>query len=190
VLRINPTTGVASVVGPSNGLFGAGYGMAVTLSSTQNLSPASFSVLIGTLQGGSLAQLLSSDNGYVVILESPFRSRRDPAVRMEVVATSPSATLSQLKFRLESKTNAVPAGDVGQRIELFNSTTNDWELIDSRGSTSSDSVAEPTVSGNPSRFVHPTTRQMRARLSWFDAPNLATRGWTVSIDETTWILQL
>jgi V8-like Glu-specific endopeptidase len=189
LLLVERTTGASSIVGASNGAFGSGFGMAVSQLAAPQVDPSGFAIVRGSLQSGGLAQLLQSDDDYMRIWTEPLRFATVPLVEMELTSTSPTSTPSLVSFRLESAVTAQPANQVSQRIELFNYVANSWESVDLRPATGTDTLVNVTAAGDPSRFVHPATRQMRARLSWSQNPGLVTRGWQVRLDQAVWSIQ-
>jgi hypothetical protein len=99
------------------------------------------------------------------------------------------ASVTSLKFRCIVSVAAFPANDVVQRISLFNYTTNLWELVDVRGSTSADNTITVTPTGDPNRFIQAGTKRVRARIGWVDPGTLVTATWFGRIDETVWLTE-
>ncbi len=122
-----------------------------------------FAVSIGSVNSGGLPELSESDDQYVV-LDPVFLSFRYQLV-FTVDATSPSSAPAALEFNYESRAfNFV--GTVDQEIELYNFVTEQFETIDSRPASATDSVVSVTPNGDPARFVQSGTNAMQARMSY------------------------
>ncbi len=126
----------------------------------------SFNVLLGTLNSGSVSELQNSDNQYAVL--SPiFESARYQLI-FTVDGISSTETPFGLAFSLESKTfNFI--GTVDQRIELFNYTTGQYEVVDTQSASPTDSVTLVTPIGDLARFVESDTGAMQARIHYQNA---------------------
>ena len=120
-------------------------------------------VSIGSADSGGLPELGESDDQYVV-LDPEFLTFRYQ-LEFTVDATSHSETPSALEFGYESRAiNFV--GTVDQQIELFNYVSGQFETIDTRLTSSTDTVVSVTPGGDPARFVQSGTRAMQARISY------------------------
>ena len=126
-------------------------------------SPVGVAISTGSLVSGELPEILDSDDQYLVIDPTfgPFRYQ----LAYTVDAISPTATSSTIEFNCESHTFNI-VGTVEQKVELFNYLTGEFESIDTRLTTSNDSMVSIIVNGNPSRFVEAGTGAMQARLSY------------------------
>lgn len=158
------------------------------LASTATLFPSSFTIIQGVHLSGGNGELGSSNNAYLVIRQNPFRSRQDPAVQLVTSTTAPTGSFSSLQFTLEALTTAAPPELVTQRIELFDYSTNAWVLVDSRPASGTDQTVNVNVTSNVMNFIHSSTRQMQARMSYMDPGTLVTRSWTVNFDMVRWVL--
>ena len=74
---------------------------------------------------------------------------------------------------------------VTQRIELYNYIAQDYEMIDVRVATDTDTVAEIVVDGDPSRFIHSESLEMKAQLTWQPGP-VFIFPWSTNIDQAVW----
>ncbi|MCH7905364.1 MAG: DUF1929 domain-containing protein [Armatimonadetes bacterium] len=150
----------------------------------EHVYPESFNVTVGQLASGALSDLWQSDNQYVTIEDAPGPSPPQPPFQIEVETTSPLSSVAELTIKLEASCGLV--GD--QRIELFNYETNQWDEVDTRTATGSDSVVEKTVALNPNDYMKPEGFAMKARISWFDpgGPGLER---IAKVDEVHWSLK-
>jgi len=127
------------------------------------VSPNNLAVDIGSVNSGGVPELEDSDDEYVV-LDPEFLTFRYQ-LRFTVDATSPSSAPSALEFSYESRAfNFV--GTVDQEIELFNYDSGQFETIDTRLTTATDTTVSVTPGGDPSRFVQAGTNAMQTRISY------------------------
>ncbi len=133
------------------------------LSCEETAWPDGLTVILGSVQSGGLLETFDSDDQYLV-LNPQFLSSRYQLV-FTVDATAPTDTPTQLKFNMESRTfNLV--GFVQRKIELFNYVSGSFELVDTRNTTSADSLTDVMPSGDPQRFVQAGTGAMQVRISY------------------------
>jgi len=137
------------------------------------------------LQSGALAQLISSDDGRMIIQARPPIILTDPNIRLRVDGTAPIETATQLKFRVEGHSTGIPISAVLEVIHMFNFDTGQYEEVSRRPSTPSDRVTEVTIAVDAARFIQSGTRLMRSRVSYFDI-GVFSPAWVARIDETTW----
>jgi hypothetical protein len=149
---------------------------------TIQLQPNAYNIVIGIPQSGALPDLFTSDDLRLSIRQDPSRSRQDPAVSIETHMTAPSGSFSILRLSVETLSSAVPVALVNQRILLWDFQTSGYVQIDARPCTSADQTVMIELPSNVNRFVHPSTREIRAKLSYFDPGTLLTRSWGVSFD--------
>lgn len=152
---------------------------------TPVILPSSFSVTKGVQQGGTLADLFSSDDARIVIQQRPGFSASDPNAQLLVEGTAGVQQTGTLTFRFEGSSSGVPSNKMIQRIELFDFQANAWVQLDQRAPTTTDSVIDVVVTQNAGRFIQSGTTLMRARISWFDRGAI-TPNWQARIDQTVW----
>ena len=157
--------GLLDVVEPNNVLFGAGSIAQITFTRLTPISvevaPDSVNVTRGVLSGGSLSDLLDSDN-------ADYSVRRNTAdlqsqVIVELTGTSQSETPTDLEFTYEGAVFARSA--VEQSIDFWNYDSEEWEEIDSRNAARfTDSVTSVSGSGDLARFVDSDSLELKARI--------------------------
>jgi len=156
----------------------------VIQSGGNTILPAGLTLVRGKIVAGGLSDLFYSDDLRLNVQPGMVLTQDEPPVWLVLTGTAPTATPSGLQFTLESKVNT--AGMLLQRIELYNYVTQGFEVVDARAPTTYDQVVVVTVSGDPSRFVNPTTREMQAQLSWKATGLVGFFPWTVGIDQAVW----
>ncbi|HZH99239.1 MAG TPA: trypsin-like serine protease, partial [Fimbriimonadaceae bacterium] len=161
LLKINKSSGLATAVGPTNGLFGASYGMAAEGFRYATVFPQSLQMSVGFVNGGSLAQVQASDNAYLSLITGPRLNRTSPMVQAIFTATSSVPAPNAMTVKIES---ASPNWD--QVVDLFNYSNGLWETVDSMMAGQVDSLRQVAITSNASRFVNGSTGEMRLRVSW------------------------
>ncbi len=146
-----------------------------------------FVITRGLLVSGEVSDSWRSDNNRIVAQERPAVSPIDPSIRFEFDGNVGIDSVNELRFTLEASCDAAPP-NVVQKISLFNVNSNQWEVVDQRNATQTESVAEAIVSTNPNRFIQPGTHTVRARVGYFDPGTLLNPGWKASIDEAFWTI--
>jgi hypothetical protein len=105
-----------------------------------------------------------------------------PPVELVLTGTAPSTTASRLSFTAVVGASATA---LEQKVELFNYQANAWELVDTRAASVVDQAVTVDFS-NASRFIAPTTRQIRARLTWKQTGPVLAFPWQTRIDQAYW----
>jgi hypothetical protein len=149
------------------------------------LAPTSFQVVRGQVLSGGLTELGTSNNQYLQIRPWIVTNTQVPPVEIVFETTSPTGSLTELKFRLESNVNTT---GIQQGIELYNFATNAWVTVDTRTLPTSDTVVEVTAPGNASNFVQSGTGTVRARVGWKPLGLTPVYPWVVSVDQVRWTI--
>nr|MDQ2987388.1 SBBP repeat-containing protein [Armatimonadota bacterium] len=171
-------TGGSQGVGP-----GPDY---ATIKYVQNaVLPHALNIFRGRLISGGLQQLLQSDDQRLVVAPGPVFTNSQSPIHIIIDGTAPSGSLSELRFALEGHTTST---NVEQRIELYNFLESAYETVDLRPSTTSDSLAEVSITNNPKRFVQSGTRLMRTRMRYKANGPIFTYPWQARLDHTYWTI--
>ncbi|MBS1721766.1 MAG: hypothetical protein JSS66_02035 [Armatimonadetes bacterium] len=126
--------------------------------------PTSLQMIRGTLNSGSVFDVMYSDRFSIQTTASTQNNTNDLPLQVEVATTAFSKLpLNTASLQFEVKMNGV-VGDVTQVIEFFNYQTNSFETVSTRtgGNSLEDTVV--TISSNASRFVNQTNKAMKARV--------------------------
>lgn len=142
--------------------------------------PTSFA-FSGSLVAGSVASLGASDNDRLRV-RAPLPSK--VSVSHEIVATSTAPYLNPVSLRLTVEAQAT-AGQT-QLIEAFNYDTLAYEGVDTRPASLSDGTIQVNLTGNVSRFIHPSTRELRARVRYVEIPGQTKGRAEAKIDFMEW----
>jgi hypothetical protein len=146
--------------------------------------PTSMIVNPGTVLTGGLADLIYSDDSRVQAQPRLVFSTSGYPLQMVVEGSTPWTAPSVMRFRVES---SAPSA-ISQRIELYNFSTGQYEELDVRSSTPTDTVVEVEATGNLTRFVETGTGKVRARVGYRATGPVLSFPWTASIDHTAWTI--
>ncbi|MBS1709718.1 MAG: S8 family serine peptidase [Armatimonadetes bacterium] len=141
--------------------------------------PLSFQVVQGTLLSGGLPELLQSDNQRLVV------RRLEPIVQVLFTSTAPTANPTTMKIHMEAQ--VVSGIGLKQRIELWDYVAGAYVQVSSREASTTDSTVEVSAT-NPTRFVKPGTREIKARATWQLASTRVKTAWSAGIDQLNWII--
>ena len=150
---------------------------------TERVLPSAFT-FFGTLVGGSLADLLLSDDQRVVIQNKPAFAPTLPAVSITVEGRATGDTATEILFHYEGHSDAVPA--VPREIALFNYRTNRLDTLDTGTSSTTDAVREVLVTTNASDYVETGTGDLRARVGLIDHGTVFFPSWGQRVDHVRW----
>jgi len=170
---------------PGSGTWNTWVG-AKTLLPEGTVLASDFTIVRGELLGGGLSDLVSSDDSRLDVKVGFVLSSAEPPVWIVLDATAATASPSEFRFDLEAKVNA---GGLTQKIELYNFDTEEWELVDTRPATVSDSSVEIVASGDLTRFIEPGTLAVKAQLTWKAFGPITLFPWQVGIDKAGWMIK-
>ena len=145
--------------------------------------PSDYTIIRGKYLFGELADLFYSDDSRLKIEAGIVLSVIEPPVWLIVEGTSPTESPYGLSFTLEAKAN-IPG--ISQKIELYNYVTEEFEEIDTRDATTTDSIVEIPISGDKSRFIDPQNLEMKAQLTWIPSGPIVMWPFNIEIDQSIW----
>ncbi len=163
----------------------ADYSLVVTGAATAIL-PSSFSTGPASLLSGGLSELVTSNNHRMVLGPAlVIGAGSDPGPDLTVTGVSPTTSLSALRFRVESSVSIR-----GQMtVSLFDYSAQTYvPVATSVAGTLSDSVIEPVVTDNPSRFVNPATNEVKAKIHWDVLRLNGSEHPTELVDQVRWLI--
>ncbi len=135
----------------------------ITLTPSQIVNPAAYTVIEGTEPVHNLPALLLSDNVRLEVRSNTINSNTSV---VEYTTTAPAMTVNRLSFILECNSND---GTRQRNIDLWNFTTSAWETVSTTTGTTIDSTVQVDITSNPGRFIDGATREMRARTRLISA---------------------
>lgn len=159
----------------------ADYGLVVS-GVLMNSLVSSSTLLYGRVSSGVVGNLDTSNNQRLTLINNRGLFDFDQDLIQQVVTSvAPTNSLTELRFRVESST---PSGGTIQKIELYNYSTGQYQAIDSAAINGTDGVREAVVSSGAGSFVDPSTREVRAKVTWYRSND--DTAWTVGIDQERW----
>jgi hypothetical protein len=138
----------------------------------------------GSIVSGNLQSLLASDNNRLVMRPGVVLISNQAPIRLVVSGQAPGRSASAIRFTLEASASFT---FLSQEVEMFDFAIGDWESVDVRAATVSDSTIVIDVTLNSSRFVDPATGEVRAKLSW-KANTLNVARWNAMVDFVRWVI--
>lgn len=165
------------------------HGRGMYVASENSVPIMGTKLLDGVAAGGSVADMETSDNQYYRLDPNPTSNPVKQKVEMVVQSTSTGPAPSTFQFRLQSRMNGGPSGDVIQTIRLYDYDLNDWEYVDIRAVATSDETVlfEPT--GDPGRFVQTGTNEITGLVTWqSESFSGSPFSWSIEIDQCVWLI--
>lgn len=148
----------------------------------QFVVPERYEVTHGVeLQGGVRRVQFSDDDRLIVEARRPL-AVAEPSAQVVFEATSPSETPQTISLEVEALCTGEPAL---QRIELFNFTSGQWEIVDERPAPSFDKIVSVQGNAPPADYVEDGTRRLRVRVGYHDR-GVTFISWTGQYDRLLW----
>jgi len=147
--------------------------------------PDDYNIIIGSYVAGNLESLVYSDNSYLIFKNPGVTQQIQLILYGEATYDCPLT----LTFKLEAHVSTQIT--IEQTIELFNYDTGLYEEIDNRVIPNYDIVVEEVITENPSRFIHSSTLNMKARITYIlTSPRIPSMPfyWTANLDQAKWIV--
>lgn len=148
-----------------------------------NVYPDSFGLPAGSLESGSLRDLLYPDDEGMSVSCNDSRL----AAEIEVGGTSLTTSPAKLTFRLETRASR---GGLSQKVSLLNYATGKYVAVDAREATQETSSLEVARTTDAHEFFGPDGH-VRARVAWAPINDEAPPkdGWECNIDLVRWVVE-
>jgi hypothetical protein len=156
----------------------------ITVLGTQETCNPFTHSLFGEYVSGDLVDLWDSDDLYLRFKPRYDVARNDPNAIVTVEGISPVATVTSFQFMSESAAS-LPGGT--QKVQLWNWLTSQWDEVDSRAISSTDTPVGVLITSQMNRYVNSSTRRMRSRILFYGAPNV-DRSYAFRVDRTAWVI--
>ena len=165
----------------TSGVIDADYALVVSGVSHSVLAQT-MTPLPGSLLGGVLADLHTSNNRAVKVGATNAFEDEIPVGALAITGTAPTTGLASLSLRVESRAN-LPLVQV--RVWMRNYTTGLDVLVHTSPVSLTDGVLV-AVAPNGTDYVHPATREVRAKLEYRYLNSAADELWFAQIDQARW----
>lgn len=140
--------------------------------------PSSFNFFRGLLVSGVLSSLFLNDGNNMVARPGLTINAGEAPIQLETV-TSGLTPPSQLKVYVQSSVSSV---NIQQEILMLNVNTGQWDSIDVRLATTSESNTTVTVT-NPSNYINVGNGQARTRVAYKPVGPVSNPNWQATIDQ-------
>lgn len=150
--------------------------------SPEAVSPWSAAGVLGSVVSGGPSSVAYTD-GLSLLVKTGFLLGQDRAAVVEFRGTT--SILSPSKLRLKVEANGSPGST--QRVQMFNYQSQQFETVDTRPSTASDSTVLVDTTGDRSRFVNQGSGEMRARIR-YEAGAIVRGTPSGRLDHVQWIV--
>jgi len=148
--------------------------------------PESFERLRGLAVEGDLSDLLESDDARLVTRPDVFAPAPldNPAVQVEVSATSPVTTPSEIRFTVESRASVADA--IRQNVLLYDYVAEQYVRVDQRIIGIEDATIEVVVDVDAPNFIDDSTGEMRGLVQHVGVLFSLPPTWSAGLDRTIW----
>ncbi|MDQ2985774.1 MAG: PQQ-binding-like beta-propeller repeat protein [Armatimonadota bacterium] len=166
-------------MGADGTIYVAGSGIyAITQAFTNQLLEA-FAAVRGIHVSGGLSELQQSDETYLRYRPGITFSSSQAPVELTFDVTCPRTQLSKLNVTFEA---GASTSNLNQQLYLRNYQTAQWDEIDARPTTLSDSVVQLNLDTNLNRYLEAGTRRVRLRATWKQTGPVFAFPWNIRID--------
>ncbi|MCC6404400.1 MAG: exo-alpha-sialidase [Fimbriimonadaceae bacterium] len=141
--------------------------------------PASASVIRGEALAGNRASLNRNDDDRLVVRRGLTLNAQEAPVNVEMTANSLASPPASARIFVRSLASTA---NLEQRVEAFDLLDQEWETLDTRVATTSETVTDVAVP-DPSRYFTPATGTIRYRVTYRAIGPTATALWTLSLDQ-------
>lgn len=160
-------------------IYVAGGGIyAITQAFTNQLLEA-FVAVRGNHISGGLSEVQQSDETYLRYRPGITFSSAQAPIELTFDVTCPRTQLSKLNITFEA---GASTSNLNQQLYLRNYQTAQWDEIDARPATLTDSVVQLNLDTNLNRYVEAGTRKVRLRATWKQTGPVFAYPWNIRID--------
>lgn len=159
-----------------NGTFGGMGGFVHVL---KTLVPSSFNIFRGIQISGSVAEVATSNDQYLVVQKGITANPSEPAIQVDFVTTAQNLTPTRLALSVEDGVNA--AG-LAKRVLVFNNLTNQFEQIVQETAQQADKTSLYILTGDLTRFVSQSDGRVRVRMAYLPSGPVTVNAWQARFD--------
>ncbi|HVT14481.1 MAG TPA: PQQ-binding-like beta-propeller repeat protein [Fimbriimonadaceae bacterium] len=171
-------------VGPDGTLYCTGHGMFMVRQQPTTYPITSYAIDRGSIVSGNLQSLQQIDQQYMDAVNGTTLIASEYPIRIELTATASYQTPTSFSVRLVAGVNRP---HLTQFIELYNYSTNIWDLVDSRDATLADSMTQVNITTNASAYENAGNHTMQLRLGWRQNAPLPTASFHARIDYAAFV---
>lgn len=142
--------------------------------------PGAYTIVFGSLSGGSLTSLYASDDDRMVVTNGVTFLITQSPVTVELDTAMPTTTLSKLDMVLEGQAS-LPG--ITQRLDLWDQVVQTWTNVSEKpASFGSDTVTVATITTGIGDYINGSNRNLRARIRFRDDAPALLAVWQGRID--------
>jgi hypothetical protein len=145
----------------------------------------SFAVLRGVLTGGNLASLQQVDGDRLTVRRGLVANALEAPIQVQVDGTTGIPSPSSLRFEVTAQASSA---NLGQRVELYNFQTGNYDSLDFRNATTTDTTVSVNVTSGASNYVEPGSGRVRAKLSYKPVAPVPGTSYSASLNRTSWVV--
>lgn len=147
---------------------------------------ATLTINRGIVISGGLPEIQQSDNTYMVVRPGIVFSTSQSPIELTAEAILPTDNGTELRFTLESAMNQ---GNLQQQLEMFNFTTNMYQVVDTRVLPTSDTTVNIIVNVGVGNYIEQGTGRVRARMNYRQSGPIFSYPWLLRLDLVQWRLR-
>lgn len=166
-----------------NGILDGAGSIAQYIITRTDATPTTFNTFRGTLVGGDVSSIQSSDDDYLSYNPEFTVNATEAPVSIEFESQFGVETTTALNLEIEAGANTP---GLTQTLEFFNFDTGAYEEIRSDASGFTDAVIVATASGSPNRYIENSTGNVRTRIGWRQTGFTILYPWTSRVDQIRW----
>ncbi|MBS1728480.1 MAG: choice-of-anchor B family protein [Armatimonadetes bacterium] len=159
------------------------YILDVTEATTRNVVPGAMTFPTNARVIGSVSDLAASDSSWVTINRiNPLRQTANPFV-MTVTGTAYDTSPHKIRLTVQATASGKlksTTPNITQHVRMFDWVANAYVEVDTRLVSSVENPYEITVPGDPSRYVNPTDRQVKAQMEWTTTATVGLQNTTIN----------
>ncbi|MCL6623999.1 MAG: glycoside hydrolase, partial [Fimbriimonadales bacterium] len=149
------------------------------------ITPLEFSMFRGLVTGGGLSDLFASDNTYLTLRPGFVLNVNEAPIQIILKGQAGSTTAQQFGLLLERRSSVT---NISENVQFFDFSTNQWVSMNTSATPTNDNILHVSTTTNPARFIHPTTREIRAKLEYRATGVVLTYPWFIFLDRVNWII--
>lgn len=162
------------------GVFGGKLRVQVTIG--EPVFATAFTIVRGVPVSGGLPEIQTSDEQKLTVSSGITLNQTEPPVWVDFATVGPATNPGAFRFELEARSSSV----MRQRVRLFNYASGVWDTVSDGDSSTTDAFVEADVWSNTGRYIHPTTRQMLARVEFFVDRPILSWPFSAQFDQAVW----
>lgn len=175
----------------TSGMYGVTVSAAGIMSDPVNIligtgfESLTYSIFRGQLAGGSLADAQTSNDQYLSVQKGIVVNASEAPVQVIFNTTSNTLVPNGIGLQLEAGVNTV---GLSQKIEFFNYSTNQFDVVKTTNATTADSLVAAVIPTNASNYVNSTNGNVQVKVSYSQVGPVANSAWTARFDKVRFII--